>query len=950
MLRVVIVSILYCWVLSVSAIDIGYSNTSPFIENYTRKTYNAGAQNWCIIQPKGYSVFVANNNGLLVLNGKEWRLFPMPKNQIIRVLYADGKGRIYCGGAGDFGYFEADNQGVYKFTSLFDPKDIENYRWGEVWSIFTMADSIIFQAGQAIFSYHIGAAKAKCILKQRNIRFCNLINNKIVLQVSKLGLMSMSAQNSITMLPKGDFFKDKEIRAIFKMANDVLLIATLQNGLYYYDYHSVTAVDGEVNHFLTENHIYCAATLKNNQFIFGTVQNGLVITDNKFQTNRNVNKFSGLQNGTIISLAVDVYDNLWLGLDNGIDYLRINSAQSIYNTELDIGTPYVSTVFKDKYYLGTNKGLFCKGKTDTDFKFVNGSQGQVWELSVVNNRLYCGHHWGSFEVDEGKMVPIASYLGARAVEPLYAHLGYYIQATYYYILLFKENNGRLQFVKSIENSKGETSNYRQDRSGNLWCVKGDVFMRYSIDIETGTFVNHKDYGSSEFGKDIKLLRVVMFGEIMMFSTSKGLFVYDSDKDIFVWNESLSKLASMHIYPTYLQKDDYGNLWFKDDLNFGYCNLSAEGNIEKVVLLNKMIDDLSGTRQIVFPINKHQAFIHTLRGLVFYDLSQTQNKVVLYRTTIYNVIYNNLEAKQKDGRLYLRFKSNEIGFNFCTNYFDNIESIRYSYKLEGFDEDWSDWVSVQHKEYTNLHEGNYTFQVRSMNADDEQGELSKYSFSVLPPFYRSNYAYAIYVLLCLLSFYATYLATKRHIWKRENRLLNQQQEQIEELLRHHEVEVLQKEKEIIKLQNIKLEDELLYYTKELTNYTRGIINKNDILKSIKLDMKQMVLSRDLEKRNKKLNSIITQINQNINNEKDWIVFESNFNKINENFFKDLKLRWPSLSPTDLKLCAFLKLNKSSKEIASLLNISYRGVETERYRLRQKMNLQRDENLISILSEI
>jgi DNA-binding NarL/FixJ family response regulator len=78
-----------------------------------------------------------------------------------------------------------------------------------------------------------------------------------------------------------------------------------------------------------------------------------------------------------------------------------------------------------------------------------------------------------------------------------------------------------------------------------------------------------------------------------------------------------------------------------------------------------------------------------------------------------------------------------------------------------------------------------------------------------------------------------------------------------------------------------------------------------------------------------------------------VFEMNFNQVHEQFFKKLKADFPELTPGDLKLAAYLKMNLSSKEIAPLLNISIRSVENKRYRLRRKLNLEEEENLTEFM---
>jgi FixJ family two-component response regulator len=80
-----------------------------------------------------------------------------------------------------------------------------------------------------------------------------------------------------------------------------------------------------------------------------------------------------------------------------------------------------------------------------------------------------------------------------------------------------------------------------------------------------------------------------------------------------------------------------------------------------------------------------------------------------------------------------------------------------------------------------------------------------------------------------------------------------------------------------------------------------------------------------------------------NESEWEAFEALYDQAHGDFFKRLKADFSGLTPSDLRLCAYLRMNLSSKEIAPLLNITVRGVEERRYRLRKRMNLGSDENL-------
>ena len=131
---------------------------------------------------------------------------------------------------------------------------------------------------------------------------------------------------------------------------------------------------------------------------------------------------------------------------------------------------------------------------------------------------------------------------------------------------------------------------------------------------------------------------------------------------------------------------------------------------------------------------------------------------------------------------------------------------------------------------------------------------------------------------------------------------------------------------------------------------NILHKNEIFLNLKKEMQELFLEKNLSKRDFKIRKLVNVIDREISTKKDLEVFDSNFNAVHEEFLKILKEHYPSLNQNDHRLCTFIKMNKTTKEIATFLNLSVRGVETSRYRLRKKMGLDSDVNLYDIISSI
>ena len=186
-------------------------------------------------------------------------------------------------------------------------------------------------------------------------------------------------------------------------------------------------------------------------------------------------------------------------------------------------------------------------------------------------------------------------------------------------------------------------------------------------------------------------------------------------------------------------------------------------------------------------------------------------------------------------------------------------------------------------------------------------------------------------------------------------LQKDQEVIRMKLQAEKAEFLRKEAEarerqIIKLQTEKLQAALAGKNRELANAAMSLVYKNELLQKLSEEILKIKDENGRPLPDDQLRKIQKVIEEGMNDVRDWHLFENSFNEAHENFFKKLKTNHPDLVPNDLKLCAYLHMNMSSKEMASLLNISLRGVEIRRYRLRKKLNTPHDKNLVEFLMEL
>jgi DNA-binding CsgD family transcriptional regulator len=765
-------------------------------------------------------------------------------------------------------------------------------------------------------------------------------------------------------IPCGDFFVGTQIWSILPLNKQEVIIGTHKNGLFRCDGNKVTPWGPNLNGQLRKQQLYSAKRLKDNYFAFGTVQNGVIVSDTSGNLIFEMNKERGLQNNTVLDIGQDDKGNVWLCLDNGISVIEFDSPLTYFQNYFDIGTLYTSVKFGDNIYLGTNQGLFFikvrdfndPAKTKASFALIEGTEGQVWKLSVIDNTLFCGHKNGVFQVSGNKATKISSIPGAWNFLKI-NNTSLILVGTYSGLSVIEKRSGLWQYRNTIQGF-GESSRFvREDKSGNIWVshtYKG--IFRMKIDSTWHT-VQKKQFFSAKDGlpSDQSNFLFSIHSELLV-ATVNGIFAFNAKSGRF---ESASAYAPY--FPDkqavdYLYEDSERNIWFCANKQLGVLRLQEDGSFKKITIpFLKLSKQTVPSFQHIQELDQNNVLIGIEGGFANY-LSK-YNKDYTKPCIIY---INELRSGDTTEGIYrfnsrqpgqiaipsFKYGNNRISLSFAANNFESAE-IGFQYKLVGFDENWSEWTTQNFKEYTNLPGGEYTFMIRAYNNDLTPPSELSVRFNVLAPWYRSVYALIIYIvvfilLLYLLKRYLDYRVEQSRLaeFRKQNEKYLSYQQKIKE-------DALIAEKEMQRLRNETLNLEIIHKEKELANSTMLLIKKNDILAKLQSDLQNIYSSLGNENEKAKITSLIKRINKEIDKENQWEVFNLHIEQVYEDMFKKLKEAYPDITPRELSLCAYLRMNMSSKEIATLMNISTRGVEIGRYRLRKKLRLDHDANLTEFM---
>ncbi len=941
-------------------LDIG----SPSVTNFTRLDYQAGTQNWFIEQDERGIVYFANNKGLLEFDGTHWQLTRLPNSTIVRSIGLDDTGRIYLGGQNEFGYLEHQGGGAPTYTSLLElvPAEFKNFE--DVWKIFIRSDGVYFCAEKAIFHFADGRLT---VVEPNKTRFENFFQSGDRIFVQELGFGLSELKNKMLVLLTGSkYFPNERIMAILNHTANDFLIFTFSKGLFLMNEKAIVPWEAPVNELFKKEQLYCAIRLSDGRYAVGTTQNGLIIINQEGKADLKINKGTGLQNNTLLSILEDIQGNLWLGLDNGIDYAEINSPFSRIRTEEGIeGTGYASMIHDDKLYLGTNQGLFYThlkdgntGEKKPRFQLVENGLGQVWSLSKIDNKILVGQHQGAAYLDGNELIPFSDIKGAWKFIKLKSHPTYGIEGTYSGLYLYEIKDGDWQLKGKIAGFEESARILEEDTSGNIWVThnyKGLYKIKLNNDLKSVSAVTL--YSGGKGLPEELIINVAKVRNEMVFATPHGIFTYDNTLDTFQLHPDFLEIFGPDRNFHRVIEDEVGNIWFSVDNEFGVIKIAEQGVFNKfeIEYFNQIQEGLVDGFEHVYAAGDQQVFIGTENGFARFHPLEKKNKAFKFNALIRNVI----SITEGDSIIYqggeqkeifdFNYWMNDFRFVFSAPYYEKMSYLKFRYKLDGFEEEWSAWTPKTEKEYTNLPAGDYRFQVQARNAYGQLSEEADFDFTISPAWYWSWLAKTIYVIFSLLLLSSLW----KYVNKREEKKTTAfKLEQTEKLLRKEaefKKEVEKSEGEIIKLRNEKLNTDINHRNSQLASATMHLVQKTEILNKIKNDLTSIEKESPAEIK-KKIKQITRAIESDIQLDDSWTQFENYFDQVHENFFKRLREKFPKLTPKDQKLCAYLRMNLSTKEIAPLLNISVRGVEISRYRLRKKLGIDSEVNLVGFVMEV
>ena len=918
----------------------GLAQQLPPIVKYSKEDYKAGIQNWMISQDNHRFMYFANNEGLLEFNGSKWILNPSPNETIIRsVKCIDDK--IYTGSFMEFGYWQRAMNGQLSYTSLSNSIKNKINDDEQFWGIFPFDNWILFQSLEKIYAYNT-KTKSFTIIDPKSTILKSFKTSKGIYFQTVNGLYEIDQGKSKLFL-SNEIINQNKLINIFD-TSDGLLLVTQKKGIFKYQNGFLTRFITNVDVEIQQSNIYSSQILSDASIALGSISNGIFILSKEGKLIYHITQNSGLSNNTALSLFEDIDKNLWIGLDNGINCINLKSPVKSYldNTGI-LGTTYTSIVHNNKLYIGTNQGLFCKELNSTSkFESVQNTKGQVWNLFSYQNTLFCGHDSGTFIVNGTSANLIYNNSGTWKFVPSSNESNLLLQGNYNGISVLEKKNNSWVFRNKIKGFNYSSKHFETLNGKEIYVsheYKG--VYRFTVDNQLTKASSIFKFKTPEKGKNATLTK---YNNQIYYASKAGIFIMNNASKAFEKENSLSVILQNDEYVTGKMIVDKSNkLWFftKNYIHyFSLGKLSSELKKNSLPIPSSMTNSMPGYENIL-QLGDDNYLIGTTDG--YYVLKNDDFKFNNYKVSIFGITNNAVNTKSTNVSIAddgsFGHDENNLAFYYAVPEYDKYINAEYQYKLEGLHDDWSDWSFNSQVFFENLPAGDYVFCVRAKVANSVTENMATYKFVINKPWYANNFTIIIYIiLLIILGYYIHKFYTLYHE-KRHQRIIAENNILLE-------LKELENEQQIMKIKNEQLVQDVDKKNKELAVTNMNLIKKTELLNIIKADLKNSTDSST----NRSIKSVISTINKNVKEESTWNIFKEAFDSADNNFLKKVKENHPTLTPNDLRLCAYLRLNLSSKEIAPLLNISVRSIEIKRYRLRKKMNLPHETGLVEYLLAI
>jgi serine phosphatase RsbU (regulator of sigma subunit)/ligand-binding sensor domain-containing protein len=763
-----------------------FSQTGDYyITNFSPADYRSEEQNWCSIQDAYGRIFIADNGGILFNDGN-WGLIHMRNESRCFALAIDNTKKIFAGGENEFGYLEVSPRGEFEYHSLSKDLPLQDREFGFVWAIRCINDEVFFCSNEKLFWYKNGKIKSFSPQAEAFHTFF-IVGNTLFVREKQVGF-KVFINGELKKVEDTEMFANQRVDFILPFKKNMYWVGTRNDGMYLLLYDAehpnksiFSKLKSPLDEWMAKNELYCGAKVNDNMYALGSLKGGILLVDKNFKLIRAISEKDGLQDNGVKHIFVDNNENLWLSLALGVSFLESNTPITRWTRSNGIKGAIESSVkFEKKLYIATDKGLQVLDAarnrfTDTDIG------DQCFDLLVKNNKLLVGTANALYSLSEGKaklLLESPVYkIFPDPFDPGILYLG-----TDKGLTIISVRDSKLIEVKSF-NEWGDVRSAARTREG-LLCFGTSGNGIFLLDVKDHYRV--KRLTEAEGLPSLIENYVFSYSGELMVGTPQGIYKIESGSSPVTCRklkalDSLSK--SLLLNAVTIAKQINNDIWLNGIISIPGIAQSRDDALFSIhpdengaQVKNRMLNRIRASKALDFFQDGNLVYISTNNGLYCYDVSAVSRQMPFYtfistlnfinekksgRNADSSLTIQNLVLDNNRKEITLPFSSNEVYATPSASDYYDMNELRFASFLEGKEENYGAWTRTPLITYNNLHEGHYVLHLKSRNLLSQEGKEVSVSFLILPPWYRTLWAYLLYLLLtALLIWLIVKLNTKR----------------------------------------------------------------------------------------------------------------------------------------------------------------------------------------------
>lgn len=921
---------------------------SPFITNYASEVYSVAGKNWDLGQGEDGKMYFANNYGLVEFNGNDWQRIGQPLNQSELRSFALVGERTYIGGTSEIGYFDRNTRGQRRYHILNDLIQDSLFNFNDVRAICSFQQKVFFLTDQGLMIYDEQAHSISIQGKGIPFRAWTSGRDEIVFAANGAGIFEFQ-DDKLTQISDYQTYSDLHVEFIQSIRPDTYLLGTDKSGVLIFEQGRIKPWNPDNQDYFKQIYLNHAVILNKEQLIFGSLHEGLLVTDYQGNIQYKITEKDGLPDHSILSLYKDHQGNIWTAMDEGVSYLELNSPFTLVNKKNGLrGEVYSILPTRQHLYVGTSRGLFIspwsnRTSQQLQFKLIPKTTGTCWQIIEHQGNVLLAHHNGIFRVKGDQ----ATFIGGEghwnfAIHPKESNL--LLSGHYRGVRVLEYRGGKYQIRNDIEGFSETSRELVFDRE-KVWIshgYKGIYQLELSEDLSRFSKVELYD---SLSGLPSNLYNnLIPTADGVLFGTQNGVFQYNADTDQMEPEPVFSKILGTE---TLIRKVySMGNGSFLAIKNYYRSDEIAMIDLLEDGSYTQTEDPFQKLRGQLIPAFESISFpdpslilIGSRRGLVilntaFRSTASRQHDCYVNEVNLplrERTVFESGAGITSSQRISIPSRENELlEFSVSSSFFEAIPYIQYSTYLEGYDEDWQAWSNSNQRQFVGLPSGEYTFWAKSRNIYDVEAESPPINFAIeMQDYSISGYViWGIALIIVLMGLLLYFFANSTY----QRPLIRQ----------------LSSDKQSLSgtIQQLETQQKAWLTEREQTNQ-----NLSDAL--LKGEMQQIFIKRIEQLANQKADiKEVQKALQQYENSSKGIQIQLDTQQVVErdDFLVKIKENYPDLSARELRLCSYLKLNVSSKEIAEYMGISIRGVESLRYRVRKKLGLTTSQDLTEFILQL